>query len=155
MAPSSLSHGKDEEESLVSSGAEAAADVCKCCVWLLGPCGDSPFKRSNAEYLSAVAFWGGRDHWAHSLNILGTRPPACHCGLGSSSVRPSPSLPKLEAQREPTFNQLMLFVYMSRADATDVFTSKKRRWQHFHFYLSERSHRSVFILGDIKYISKC
>lgn len=105
--------GTDEEESLVSSGAGAAADVCRCCMWLLGPCRDSPFKRASAEYLSAVAFWGGRDQWARSLNILGTRPPACRCGLGSPWVRPSTPSPKLEAQREPTFNQ-SVFVYAGR-----------------------------------------
>lgn len=65
--------GTDQEESLVSSGAEAAADVCECRVWLLlagAPAGTRPFKRSSAEYSSAVAFWGGRDHWAHSLRGL-------------------------------------------------------------------------------------
>lgn len=67
--------------------------ICRClqmCVWLPGPGGDSPFKRSDAEYLSGVGFWGNKDHWAHSLNIFGTQPLACHCGLGSLSVHPSP-----------------------------------------------------------------
>lgn len=106
--------GTDEEESLVSSGAGAAADVCKCCVWLLGPCRDSPFKRSSDEYLSAVAFWGGRDHWAHSLNKLGTRPPRVSLRIGFSFGSPSPPPPKLEAQRELTFNRSVLLVYTSR-----------------------------------------
>lgn len=96
---------------MVSSGAEAAADVC---VWLLGPCGDSnPSNDPVAEYLSAVAFLeGGRDHWARSLNTLGTWTHRVSLRIGFSFASPIASVaPKLQAQREATFNPSALLVY--------------------------------------------
>lgn len=96
-----------QEPELLQMFANAA---CGC--W--APAGthpsNDPVMNIYQRWLSGEAGITGLTHWTY----LARGRPACHCGLGSPSVRPSPPPPKLEAQRELTFNRSVLLVYTSR-----------------------------------------